>query len=384
MAAAGKGVPLCDIQISCKDLRPSIDAAVARVLDSGQVILGPEVVAFEQEVAESCGVGFGVGCGSGSDALSLALHGLGIGQGDEVILPPYTFFATVGAVIRCGATPVFADIEAEGYGIDPACVADKITPRTRAIMAVHLFGQTADMEPLWRIAEKHDLLVIEDAAQSMGARYQDKPVGSLGALACLSFYPSKNLGGFGDSGMVVTNDSETTRTMQILRGHGMDPRYYHKMVGWNARIDALQAAMLRVKLPHLNSWIEQRRQAASRYMSLIQRQGLNGLLETPSELPNRMHTYNQFVVSVAHGKRDQLLQSLRAQSIGCEIYYPLPLHLQECLADMGHKAGDFPVSEAAAKSTLALPIFPGITMEQQEIVVGACAAFLRAPVRMAA
>ncbi|MCY2947545.1 MAG: DegT/DnrJ/EryC1/StrS family aminotransferase [Planctomycetota bacterium] len=384
MAAAGKGVPLCDIQISCKDLRPSIDAAVARVLDSGQVILGPEVVAFEQEVAESCGVGFGVGCGSGSDALSLALHGLGIGQGDEVILPPYTFFATVGAVIRCGATPVFADIEAEGYGIDSACVADKITPRTRAIMAVHLFGQTADMEPLWRIAEKHDLLVIEDAAQSMGARYQDKPVGSLGALACLSFYPSKNLGGFGDSGMVVTNDSETTRTMQILRGHGMDPRYYHKMVGWNARIDALQAAMLRVKLPYLNSWIEQRRQAASRYMSLIQRQGLDGHLETPSELPNRMHTYNQFVVSVAHGKRDQLLQSLRAQSIGCEIYYPLPLHLQECLADMGHKAGDFPVSEAAAKSTLALPIFPGITMEQQEIVVGACAAFLRAPVRMAA
>ena len=240
------------------------------------------------------------------------------------------------------------------------------------------------MEPLWRIAEKHDLLVIEDAAQSMGARYQDKPVGSLGALACLSFYPSKNLGGFGDSGMVVTNDSETTRTMQILRGHGMDPRYYHKMVGWNARIDALQAAMLRLKLPHLNSWIEQRRQAASRYMSLIQRQGLNGLLDTPSELPNRMHTYNQFVVSVAHGKRDQLLQSLRAQSIGCEIYYPLPLHLQECLTNMGHKAGDFPVSEAAAKSTLALPIFPGITMEQQEIVVGACAAFLRAPVRMAA
>lgn len=384
MAGAGKGVPLCDIQISCKDLRPSIDAAVARVLDSGQVILGPEVTAFEQEVAESCGVGFGVGCGSGSDALSLALHGLGIGQGDEVILPPYTFFATVGAVIRCGAKPVFADIEAEGYGIDATCVADKITPRTRAIMAVHLFGQTADMEPLWRLAERHDLLVIEDAAQAMGARYQDKPVGSLGALACLSFYPSKNLGGFGDSGMVVTNDSETTRTMQILRGHGMDPRYYHKMVGWNARIDALQAAMLRVKLPYLPQWIEQRRQAAGRYMSLIQRQGLDGFLETPAELPNRMHTYNQFVVSVANGKRDQLLQSLRAQSIGCEIYYPLPLHLQECLADMGHKAGDFPVSEAAAKSTMALPMFPGITLEQQEIVVGACAAFLRAPVRMAA
>lgn len=384
MAGAGKGVPLCDIQVSCRELRPSIDAAVARVLDSGQVILGPEVAAFEREVADSCGVGFGVGCGSGSDALSLALHGLGIGPGDEVILPPYTFFATVGAIIRNGSTPVFADIERESYNIDPARVAEKITPRTRAIMAVHLYGQAADMEPLWKLAEKHDLLVIEDAAQAMGARYQDKPVGSLGAVACLSFYPSKNLGAFGDAGMVVTNDPETAKTMQILRAHGMEPRYYHKMVGWNARIDALQAAMLRVKLPHLGEWINQRREAAARYAGLIQRFGLGGFLEAPIELSGRLHTFNQFVVRVAQGKRDALMQHLKAQNIGCEIYYPLPLHLQECLEGMGHGEGDFPVSEAAAKRTLALPIFPGITPEQQETVMGACAAFIHAPARMAA
>lgn len=384
MAGAGKGVPLCDIQVSCKELRPSIDAAVARVLDSGQVILGPEVAAFEREVADSCGVGFGVGCGSGSDALSLALHGLGIGPGDEVILPPYTFFATVGAIIRNGSTPVFADIERESYNIDPARVAEKITPRTRAIMAVHLYGQAADMEPLWKLAEKHDLLVIEDAAQAMGARYQDKPVGSLGAVACLSFYPSKNLGAFGDAGMVVTNDPETAKTMQILRAHGMEPRYYHKMVGWNARIDALQAAMLRVKLPHLGEWITQRREAAARYAGLIQRFGMGGFLEAPIELPGRFHTFNQFVVRVAQGKRDALMQHLKSQNIGCEIYYPLPLHLQECLEGMGHGEGDFPVSEAAAKRTLALPIFPGITPEQQETVMGACAAFIHAPARMAA
>jgi len=384
MAGAGKGVPLCDIQVSCKDLRPQIDAAVARVLDSGQVILGPEVASFEREVADYCSVGFGVGCGSGSDALSLALHGLGIGPGDEVILPPYTFFATVGAVIRNGSTPVFADIEPDTFNLDPSCVAEKITSRTRAIMAVHLYGQTADMEPLWKLAEKHDLLVIEDAAQSMGARYQDKPVGSLGAVACLSFYPSKNLGAFGDAGMVVTNDPETAKTMQILRAHGMEPRYFHKMVGWNARIDALQAAMLRVKLPHLTAWIDQRRDAASRYVSLIQRHGLGGYLEVPKELPGRFHTFNQFVVRVAGGRRDGLMQHLKSNGIGCEIYYPLPLHLQECLEYLGHRQGDFPVSEAAAKRTLALPIFPGITLEQQEQVVGSCAGFLRTPVRLAA
>jgi len=384
MAGAGKGVPLCDIQVSCKDLRPQIDAAVARVLDSGQVILGPEVASFEREVADYCSVGFGVGCGSGSDALSLALHWLGIGLGDEVILPPYTFFATVGAVIRNGSTPVFADIEPDTFNLDPSCVAEKITSRTRAIMAVHLYGQTADMEPLWILAEKHDLLVIEDAAQSMGARYQDKPVGSLGAVACLSFYPSKNLGAFGDAGMVVTNDPETAKTMQILRAHGMEPRYFHKMVGWNARIDALQAAMLRVKLPHLTAWIDQRRDAASRYVSLIQRHGLGGYLEVPKELPGRFHTFNQFVVRVAGGRRDGLMQHLKSNGIGCEIYYPLPLHLQECLEYLGHRQGDFPVSEAAAKRTLALPIFPGITLEQQEQVVGSCAGFLRTPVRLAA
>src|SRR5262245_15920731 len=256
------GVPLCDLGGQFRELEGDLLDAVARVLRSGQVILGPEVAALEQEVAQYCGAGYGVGCGSGTDALLLAIHALGVGPGDEVILPPFTFFASVGAVCRVGAKPVFADIDPVTCNIDPTQVENKITPSTRAIMAVHLYGQCADMEPLWRVAERHGLPIIEDAAQASGADYQGKRTGTLGAVACFSFYPSKNLGTYGDAGMVVTNDPDWARHMACLRVHGMEPKYHHKYLGWNARIDPIQAAMLRVKLPHLERWILGRQEAA--------------------------------------------------------------------------------------------------------------------------
>src|SRR5262245_55546796 len=255
MSIRGGAVPLCDLQGQYRELQAEIEARVAAVLASGQVILGPEVAALEEEVARYCGVAHGVGCGSGTDAILLALQALEIGPGDEVLLPPFTFFATAGSVLRAGARPVFVDIDPETWNLDPNQVEKKLTRRTRAIIPVHLFGQCADMEPLSAIAERHRLLVIEDAAQAMGSEYQGKRSGSLGSVGCFSFYPTKNLGGYGDAGMVVTNDPACAERLACLRVHGMKPKYYHKYLGWNARIDALQAAILRVKLPHLERWI---------------------------------------------------------------------------------------------------------------------------------
>lgn len=383
-ANGGVGVPLCDLQAQYRELRPELEAAVLRVLASGQVILGPEVAALEAEVAGYCGVGHGVGCGSGTDALSLALHALDLGLGDEVILPAFTFFATVGSVCRTGARPVFSDIDPVTYNMDPLQVENKITPRTRAILVVHLYGQCADMEPLWSIAERHDLLVIEDAAQALGAEYQGKRAGSLGSLGCLSFYPTKNLGGYGDAGMVVTGDPEWAERMKCLRVHGMEPRYYHKYLGWNARLDALQAAMLRVKLPHLERWIGNRQAIALRYDTLIEEHHLTHFLERPVRRPDRRHTFNQYVVRVANGQRDALVRHLKAEHIGCEIYYPLALHQQECLRHLGYRTGDFPSSEEAAGQVLALPIYPELSADQQRRVIQSCAAFLRQQVRRAA
>ncbi|MBY0232630.1 MAG: DegT/DnrJ/EryC1/StrS family aminotransferase [Gemmataceae bacterium] len=370
---SSQSVPLCDLSGQLAALKPQLEAALARVLASGQVILGPEVAAFEEEVARYTGASHAIGCGSGTEALSLALHGMEIGPGDEVILPTFTFFATAGSVARTGATPVFVDIDPVSFNLDPRAVEAAITPRTRAIMAVHLFGQCADMDALRRIAEKHGLPIIEDAAQSMGATHGGKQAGSLGAVGCFSFYPTKNLGGYGDSGMVVTGDPAWASRMAILRTHGMQPRYYHKYLGWNARIDALQAALLRVKLPHLDRWIGQRQEAAKRYDALIAGHGLDGFLTRPSRHPGRTHTFNQYVVKVADGRRDALAAHLKASGIGCEIYYPVACHQQECLAHLGYRTGDFPVSEAACKSVIALPMFPEITAEQQERVVQAVA-----------
>jgi dTDP-4-amino-4,6-dideoxygalactose transaminase len=377
-------VPLCDLQGQYRELEPQLQEAVLRVLRSGQVINGPEVSGLEEEIARYCGAGYGVGCSSGSDALLLALAALGIGPGDEVILPPFTFFATVGAVCRLGAKPVFADIESATYNLDPYQVESKITRRTKAILVVHLFGQCAEMEPLWSIAERHDLPIIEDAAQAIGAEYHGKRAGTLGAMACFSFYPSKNLGGYGDGGLVVTSDQEWAERMRCLRNHGMEPKYHHKLLGWNARLDALQAALLRVKLPHLDRWTEMRQAAAHRYDALIDEHHLGGFLQRPTVRAHRRHVFNQYVVRVARGQRDDLVRHFRADKIGCEIYYPIPLHLQECLAHLGHGEGDFPASEQAAQSVLALPMFPGITEQQQRRAIESVATYLRQQARLAA
>jgi dTDP-4-amino-4,6-dideoxygalactose transaminase len=372
------------LQAQFQKLQPEIEAAVARVLASGQVILGPEVEALEAEVAQYCGAAYGVGCASGTDALLLALQGLEIGPGDEVILPPFTFFATVGAVCRSGARPVFADIDPATCNLDPLQVENKITPRTRAILPVHLYGQCADMEPLWQVAERHNLAIIEDAAQALGAEYQGKRTGTLGAIACFSFYPTKNLGAYGDAGMAVTNDPDWARRMTCLRVHGMEPKYHHKYLGWNARLDAIQAAILRVKLPHLDHWTAARQAAARRYDSLIEEYHLTRFLERPVIRPQRRHVFNQYVVRVAGGQRDALVRHLKADRIGCEIYYPVPLHRQECLAHLGYVEGDFPASEEASRSVLALPMFPELTIEQQRRVIQSCATFVRQRSRMAA
>jgi dTDP-4-amino-4,6-dideoxygalactose transaminase len=377
------GVPLCDLQAQYAELQPQLESAVARVLASGQVILGPEVAALEEETAAYCGASHGVGCGSGSDALSLALHGLQIGPGDEVILPTFTFFATAGSVCRTGARPVFVDVDPATWNLDPAQVENKITPRTRAILVVHLFGQCADMDALWQVAERHHLPIIEDSAQALGAEYDGKRTGSLGAVACLSFYPTKNLGAYGDAGMVVTSDPALAARMACLRVHGMEPKYYHKHLGWNARLDALQAALLRVKLPHLDRWIGQRQDAARRYDELIAENHLTHCLERPVARPHRRHTFNQYVVRVRGADRDELVRHLKAQRVGCEVYYPVPLHLQECLAYLGGRPGDFPASEEACRTVLALPMFPEITPEQQQRVLAACSAFFRTQLRQA-
>jgi len=289
----GASIPLCDLQTQYREIQTQIEQAVARVLLSGQMILGPEVAALEEQVARYCGAGHAVGCASGSDALLLALQALEIGPGDEVILPPFTFFATAGAVCRIGARPVFADIDPATYNLDPLQMENKITGRTRAIIAVHLYGQCADMEPLWHVAQRHGLTIIEDAAQAFGAEYQGKRAGTLGAIGCFSFYPSKNLGAYGDAGMVVTNDSDWAERLACLRVHGMSPKYYHKYIGWNARIDALQAAILRVKLPYVDRWTEARQEAARRYDALIEEHHLSQFLQRPVLRPNRRHVFHQ-------------------------------------------------------------------------------------------
>jgi dTDP-4-amino-4,6-dideoxygalactose transaminase len=381
---SGPAVPLCDLQGQYRELRPLLEEALARVLASGQVILGPEVAALEEEVALYCGTAYGVGCSSGTDALLLALHALGIGPGSEVILPTFTFFATAGSVCRAGARPVFCDIDPATFNLDPVQVESKITERTRAILPVHLFGQCADMEPLWHIAERHDLLLVEDAAQALGSEYQGKRAGSLGSMGCLSFYPTKNLGGYGDGGMVLTSDPEWADRLTCLRIHGMEPKYCHRHLGWNARLDALQAALLRAKLPYLEGWVAARQAAAARYNDLIEEYHLGHFLERPVIRPQRRHTFNQYVVRVARGERDALVRHLKANQIGCEIYYPVPLHRQECLRYLGYHEGDFPASEQAARTVLALPLYPELTVDQQRRVIQSCAAYLRQHARRAA
>jgi dTDP-4-amino-4,6-dideoxygalactose transaminase len=369
--------PLFDAKQQYKALKVHLTEACNRVLDSGIAIGGKEVEGLEQEFAASCGAVCAVACASGTDAILLAFKCLDIGPGDEVITTPFTFFATAGGIARLGAKPVFVDIDPETYNIDPHQIESKITGRTRAIMPVHLYGQCCDMEPIWRVAERHNIPIVEDAAQSTGSEYQGKRCGTLGAMACFSFYPTKNLGAYGDGGMVVTNDREWAKKIQCLRNHGMYQRYYHEELGWNSRLDAIQAAMLRVKLPYVERWNDARRAIAWRYDALIGQSQLGEFLKRPTVKGYGKHTFNQYVVRVASGQRDALRKHLAEDSIGTEIYYPWPLHLQNVFKYLGHRPGDFPATEQACKEVLALPIFPELTAQQQEHVVGSCVEFVK-------
>ncbi len=373
MDAMALKVPLLDLQAQYRPIRDEILAAMTRVADSQRFIMGPEIDALERELAAMLAVSHAIAVSSGTDAVLLALMALGIGPGDEVITPTYSFFATAGCVSRLGARPVLVDIDPETYNIDPAAAARAITPRTKAIVPVHLFGLSADLDPILTIAERAGIPVIEDAAQAIGATYKSRIVGGIGAIGCFSFFPSKNLGAFGDAGLVTTNDAALAKRMRLLRTHGMEPRYYHHVVGANFRMDALQAAVLRVKAPHLAAWTDGRRANAARYRSLFHDAGLDGVIALPIEPPDRRHIFNQFVIRTT--ERDALKRHLDDQGIGNEIYYPVPFHLQPCFADLGHREGDFPQAERAAKETLAIPIYGELTADEQALVVSAIGEF---------
>lgn len=374
----GPGVPLLDLQRQYRGLREEMLAAITRVCDSGRFVLGPDCEQLEAALAEYCQARHALACASGSDALLLALMAADVGPGDEVILPSYTFFATASAVWRLGARPVFVDIEPAGYNLDPALVAGKITAATKAILPVHLYGQCADMDAINALARPAGILVVEDAAQAIGAELGGRRAGSLGDVGCVSFYPTKNLGGGGDGGLLTTCRDDLADRLRLLRVHGMQPRYYHRVVGINSRLDSIQAAILNVKLPHLDDWADARRANAQRYHELFQQARLDELLGLPATLPNRRHVWNQYVVRVPDGRRDALREHLAQAKIGTEIYYPVPLHLQECFRSLGYGEGSLPESERAARQTLALPIFPELTAAEQQTVVRQIAAFFAA------
>lgn len=367
-------VPLLDLAEQNQLLRPEIEAAIGRVLDTNAFILGGEVKALEEELAAYCGTKYAIGCASGSDALLLALMALDVKTGDEVITTPYSFFATVSAITRLGAVPVFVDIDPFTYNLDVSQIESKITERTKAIQPVHLYGQCADMKALREVAVKHAIPLVEDAAQAIGAEEDGVRAGAMSEVGCFSFYPSKNLGGMGDGGFMTTDDDELAEKLFALRVHGSKERYYHKWVGLNSRLDGFQGAVLRVKLPHLDSWSDRRKANADRYRELFTDAGTTEQVSLPFERENVQHIYNQYVVRVP-GRRDELRSFLTEAGIGTDIYYPVPLHLQECFAYVGYRSGDLPESERAAAETLALPIFPELRAEQQEYVVAKVAEF---------
>jgi dTDP-4-amino-4,6-dideoxygalactose transaminase len=361
-----KTVPLLDLKAQYATIRGEIREAIDRVCESQHFIMGPEVKALEEEVAAFCGARYAIGMSSGTDALLAALMAIELQPGDEVITTPFTFFATVGAIVRLGARPIFADIDPETFNIDSTQAVSKITSRTKAIIPVHLFGQCADMEPILRTADQSNIYVIEDAAQAIGSRDQKRrQAGTMGDIGCFSFFPSKNLGAFGDGGMVITDDEKLAGLLNVLRVHGAEPKYYHKIVGGNFRLDALQAAILRVKLKYLSQWTDKRRQAASHYRLLFEEMDLLEQVSLLKDSPG--HIYHQFVVRFL--ARDRLQAFLRDKGIETAIYYPVPLHLQECFREFGYRCGDFPYSESAAAESLALPLYPELTHDDQEYVV---------------
>jgi dTDP-4-amino-4,6-dideoxygalactose transaminase len=373
-SAPDAGVPLLDLTAQYAPLRDDILAVITRVCDSQRFIMGPEIAALERELAALIGVSHAVAVSSGTDALLLALMALDIGPGDEVITTTYSFFATAGAITRLGARPVLVDIDPTTFNIDPSAVAAAVTPRTKAILPVHLFGLCADMDPLVAIADRAGVPIVEDAAQAIGSTYRGRPAGGIGTFGCFSFFPSKNLGAFGDAGLVTTNDATLAKKAELLRMHGMEPKYYHHMVGANFRMDAIQAAVLRVKAPHLDAWTEARRLNAVRYAQLFRDAGVLDRVALPSAPPGLRHIYNQFVIRVPD--RDALKRWLDARGIGNEVYYPVPFHLQPCFAPLRYRRGDFPHAEQAADQTIAIPIYSELTLEQQRRVVSAIAEFV--------
>ncbi len=362
-------IPMLDLKAQHAKIANEVRAAIEGVLESQQLILGPEVAAFEREIASYCGAAHGVGCASGSDALLLALMACGVGQGDEVITTPFTFFATAGSVVRLGARPVFVDIEPGTFNIDTRRLREAISERTRSIMPIHLFGQCADMDAINEAASERGIAVIEDAAQAIGAEYRGRRAGSLGAIGAFSFYPSKNLGGAGDGGMLTTNDAALAERLRVLRAHGAKNKYFHDYVGINSRLDSLQAAILRVKFNYLDEWAEARRANAQIYIRKFQDSGLveSEKVKLPMAMDWARHVYNQFVIRVE--QRDGLKSFLAERGIGTEIYYPLPLHLQNCFKDLGYKEGDLPESELASKEVLAIPVYPELGEEEIDYIV---------------
>ena len=369
-------IPLLDLKAQYRSIRKEILAALEAVCDEQAFILGARVADLEKDIQSYIGARHAVGVASGSDALLLALMAVGIKPGDEVVTVPYTFFATGGAISRLGAKPVFVDIRPDTYNMDPALLEGAITARTRAIMPVHLYGQCAAMEPIRRAADAKNIPVIEDAAQAIGAAWRGRRAGALGQIGCFSFFPSKNLGGFGDGGMITTSDDGLADRIRMLRVHGSRVKYVHEVIGLNSRLDALQAAVLRVKLTHLEDWSKGRERNATRYAGLFKEAGLLERVGLPAAAAENRHVYNQYVVRVP--KRDQLRAFLQDNGVGTEIYYPLPLHLQACYKDLGYREGSFPQAERAAKETLALPIYAELTADQQAYVVDAIKKFYAA------
>jgi len=362
-------IPLLDLKAQYKTIRDEVLRVTGEVYESQYFILGPRVDAFERDFAAYCHSTYAVGVSSGTDALLEALMVLGVGQGDEVIVPAYSFFATAGVVHRLGARPVFVDIDLADYNIDVARMEEKISDRTRAIMPVHLYGQCADMDAINAVAQRRGIPVVEDAAQAVGAEFHGKRAGALGTIGCFSFFPSKNLGGFGDAGAITTNDAALHEKLVDFRVHGMRPKYFHHYVGGNFRIDALQAAILHVKLPHLESWTEGRRRNAQTYARLFAEAKVGERLVLPAEREGRRHVFNQYIVRFPEGRatRDRVVEHLKSRSIGCEVYYPLTLPQQKCFADVAE--GSYPNSDAAADQTLAIPVYPELTESQLEEIV---------------
>jgi dTDP-4-amino-4,6-dideoxygalactose transaminase len=359
-------VPLLDLKAQYSTIRSEIREAIERVVESQNFILGPEVEGLERQIAAFCKARYAIGLSSGTDALLAALMAIGTGPEDEVITAAYSFFATAGVIARLGARPVFVDIDPKTFNLDSVQVGQKISSRTKAIVPVHLFGQCAEMDPIMKVAKVKGIHVIEDAAQAIGARDgQGRQAGTIGHMGCFSFFPSKNLGAFGDGGMAITSDDQLAETVQVIRVHGAKPKYQHSLVGGNFRLDALQAAILQVKLKHLATWTEMRRNKASLYRSLFAEMGLSKHVSTPEDSAG--HIYNQFVARFLD--RDRLRSFLRDRGVETEVYYPIPLHLQECFSDLGYRRGDFPNAEAAARESLALPVYPELTEKQQRYVV---------------